>query len=323
MKKIKNILTAILFFSLFANLFGFEKTGTTSFQFLKVIPTARAAAMAGAYSSISASSDAIFWNPAGLTSVENLSASVGYADWFMDVMHYSFSAAYNIEGIGTVGILGMVADYGEIEVTSVEALGFSGGEYNPGLTGEIIKPGSSVFGLSFAKYLNDRFAFGLTVKYAMEDLVYEKAGSIIFDGGLTYDTDFRSIILSASLRNFGPEVTFVDRSYPLPQTLNIGISSYLIAPDNSLLASISNQSLLISYDIIQPRDYDQQHSIGIEYSFNDLIFLRGGYLFNSDQEGLSFGGGINIQNYQIDYAYNQYGEYLDDVHRITIGFNFN
>ncbi|MFC2084552.1 PorV/PorQ family protein [Bacteroidota bacterium] len=320
-KKLFLIITIYLISSI--SIFSFEKVGTTSFQFLKVITTARAAALAGAYSTISNSSDAVFWNPSALSKLEGINATVGYANWFIDIAHYSFSVSYTVEGIGTFGFLGLLTDVGEIEETKVSALGFVNGVYNPGLTGKIIEPRASVFGLSFGKALNDRFSFGLTVKYAREDLVYESADAIIFDGGFIYNTAFKSIVIGATLRHFGPDVKFIDESYPLPQTFNIGISSYLLSPDDPLITTAGNHSLLLSYDLIQPRDYDQQHSVGLEYSFDNIIFLRGGYLLNSDQERINAGVGINYKGYKIDYAFSDYGEYLDSVHRVSIGLGIN
>ena len=70
----------------------------------------------------------------------------------------------------------MVNDLGDIPVTRVDYLfRDESGNYNPGLTGETISPGSQVFGLSYGKELTDKFSFGITAKYAIEDLVAEKA----------------------------------------------------------------------------------------------------------------------------------------------------
>jgi len=319
MKVIKYVLifTLLQLISI-ANIFAFEKVGTTSFQFLKVIPNARAAGMGGAYSTISIGSDAMFFNPAGLTTVSTFDGAIGYLDWFMDVAQYSFSAAYTIEGIGTFGLMGMMTDIGEIQETKVSHLGFVGDVYNPGLTGKTFSPSSVVLGLSYAKDLNDRFTFGINLKYTYEDLIYYSKGALIFDGGMIFKTGFRSVVVGASIRNFGQEITYIDKNYPLPQTLNIGVSAYLFSDEDPLFSKVNDHSLLLSADIIQPRDYDQQYAIGAEYSFSKMLFLRGGYLFNSDNGGLNFGAGISFKGTTLDYAFSDYGEYLGSVHRISI-----
>lgn len=320
MIKKKFLFAAIIICSLNNLVFAQGKVGTTSFQFLEVMTSARATAMGEAFSSAADNSEAVFWNPAALTNVKSFDASVGFTQWFFDIKHFSFSAAYSIDGWGTFGLQGLYTDVGEIEVTTVSALGFIGDTYNPGLTGEVIRPHASVIGLSFAKNLTDKFAFGLTVKYVSEDLVVKSKGVVAFDGGLTFNTGYKSIKLGASVRHFGPEVKYIDKSYPLPQTFNIGISGYLFSPNDALLGNIGNQSILISYDLIQPRDYNQQYGLGMEYAFNNMFFLRGGYKFNGDQEGFSGGIGIHYNNYRLDYSYTDYGAYLSAVHRITLGF---
>jgi len=323
--KFINKIYLILFFLAAANLniSAFEKSGTTSFQFLKIMMSARASALGGAFSAVGNNSEALYWNPAGITRVGLLDVSAGYADWFLDAAHYSFAAAYNIEGIGTFGLHGIFTDVGKIEVTTVSALGFIGETYNPGLTGETYSPKSYVVGLSYASNLTDKFSFGITAKYVKEDLVYESTDAVVFDGGLIFSTGFRSLEVAASIVHFGPDVKFIDKSYPLPQTFNIGISGYLFSPGDHLIGEIADNRILVSYDLSQPRDFEQQHNVGIEYSFNNLFFLRGGYKFNNDQEGISAGAGILFQNYRIDYSYNDYGTYLNEVHKFTVGFEFD
>lgn len=319
----KFFLILLIMIGAYGTNFGFEKVGTTSFQFLKIFPGARANALSGAFTTLANNSESVFWNPAGLSKVYGWDLAVGYTDWFMDVKLYNFSASYSMGDYGTLGFLGIFSDVGSIEVTRVDRLGFVNGVYNPGLTGEVFSPSSFALGVSYAKTVTDKFSFGLTMKYVRENLVFEKADAIVFDGGLLFNTGFHSVVIGAAVRNFGPEVKFVDKGYPLPQTFNIGISSYLFSNNDALLGNFGDQSLLVSYDMIQPRDYDQMHSVGVEYGFSNMIFLRGGYTFNSDQEGLSAGVGLKYNNYKIDYSFNDHGEYLDSVHRLTIGFELN
>lgn len=318
--KNKFLIISLMMLVFTATQFPQGKVGTTSFQFLKVLPGARANAMSGSFTTVGDNSEAVFWNPAGLARIAGFDVSTGYIGWFLDVKHFSFSAAYNLDDIGVLGFQGIIVDVGDIEVTTVDRLGFVNGVYNPGLTGEVISPSSMVLGVSFAKNLTDKFAFGITAKYVQENLVYEKASALVFDGGLTFNSGYKSIVIGASVRHFGQEVKFIDKSYPLPQTFNIGISSYLVSPFDPLLTSLDNQSVLFSYDLVQPRDYEQMHSFGLEYDYNNMLFLRGGYSFNSDQEKFSAGLGVKYENFRIDYSFNDYGDYLKSVNRITVGF---
>ena len=335
-----NVFVLVILVALASRGYAFEKVGTTSFQFLKVMTSARYTAMGEAASSIALNSQAVFYNPAGISYVKNIDVSADYLDWFLDISHVSFAAAYTVPGIGTFGFQGLMTDVGEIKVTSVDALGFVGDKYL-GYTGEVITPGAQVFGVTFARQLTEKFSFGLTAKYAHEDLGVKSTGNIMFDGGLIYDTGFRSLKLAATIRHFGPDVKYFDqetiyrydaendttfsqlytgKAFPLPQIFNIGISGYLIGAQDALMMDSESQSLLVAFDLIQPRDFDQQYNIGLEYGFARILFLRGGYKINYDSESFSLGFGIAYSNIRVDYAYSDFGDYLDSVHRFSIGF---
>lgn len=301
---------------------GAEKVGTTSFQFLKLAYDVRASAMGGEFVSVANTSAAMFSNPGGLAFLQNMDLSFSYTDYFVDVGISAFTIAMPLGNLGTFGFNGLILDYGTIEVTEISAQGWNQDftYFNPGLTGETINPGAMAFGISYARALTNKFNFGLTVRYASEDLVREKVSALLFDAGLIYQTGFRSVQFGAAIRNFGPEVTFINESYPLPQTFLFGTSMYLLGPENAILGHSGWQSLLVLYNLIHPRDYDQQHSVGAEYNLHNLLFIRAGYKFNYDEEGLTFGGGLQFKGIRFDYAYEPFGEVLDPVHQFSVGY---
>ena len=236
---------------------GIHKVGTTSFQFLKVNPDARATAMGEAVVSVANTSDAVFSNPACLSRIPDFDVSIYYIDWLLDMSHTAISAAKTFSGIGTFALHAVMTDVGEIEETSVDFLyrDETTGLYNPGLTGNTFSPGSQVVGLSFSRYMTNNFAFGVTAKWAREDLGVKSASTIIFDGGVTYNTDFRSLQLAASITNFGPEVTYIDESYPLPQILTIGTSFFFFSSENAMFFQADNNKLVLAFDMVDARDY--------------------------------------------------------------------
>lgn len=318
-----NAILALLFMIALhsSTVMAFEKTGTTSFQFLSVRPSSRAASMAGAFCTLANNSEASFWNPAGLVKITGSDVSLSYINYFFDIKMYSFSAAVSTSDWGTVGVFGLYSNIGSIEETRTDYLTFDGKNFNPGLTGATFSPYQFYAGISYAKALTENFAFGLNVKYVKENLIYAKASAIIFDGGINFNTGYKSIQIGASVKNFGPDVKFIDKSYPVPQTLNIGASANLIgAQDENLFMTSRVHQLLLSYDMIQPRDFDQEHAVGLEYTYGKMVSLRGGYKFNGDQEGLSAGFGLQYEGVRFDYAYSSFGDYLPAVHRLSIGF---
>ena len=327
------MISTVFLFSVFSPLSGQNKVGTTIFQFLKVMPDAQSTGMGDAVTSTINNANAVFYNPAGLSDVKKGDLSLSFYKYFFDVKTTALSLAYNIGTGGTLGLHTIFTDVGSIDVTTTEQLVFlEDGTYNPGLTGETISPSQMVVGLSLAKSLTDKFSFGVTSKYVREDLVMASADGFVFDFGLIYKTGYRSIQTSAVIRNFGPEISFSDdeittnnndfESYPPPQTLAIGVSGFLIAPENSLFFLSRNQSLRAAFDIIGPRDYDQQYNTGLEWGYQDLLFIRTGYKFNYDTQGISFGMGLRFNNFRGDYSYANYGQYLFNIHRISVGMEF-
>ncbi|MBD3376578.1 PorV/PorQ family protein [candidate division KSB1 bacterium] len=324
--KLKPVILFLIIMTFVTNGFtqggGIHKVGTTSLQFLKVSPDARTTAMGETGVSFLNSAGAVFSNPAGISSIPDFDVSVSYIDWLLDMSHTAVSAAKTFSGLGTFAIHGVMTNVGEIQETRVDHLyrDEETGIYNPGLTGNTFTPGSRVIGLSFSRYMTNHFTFGLTAKWAQEDLGIESASAIIFDGGVMYDTGFRSLQLAASIINFGPEIKYIDESYPLPQILTIGSSFYLLGPDNPMLFQTNQNQLMLAFNMVEARDYGQQYQVGLEYAFNNILFVRSGYKINYDIEGLTLGFGLNLANTRVDYSYNDFGEYFDSVHRFTVGF---
>ena len=83
-------------------------------------------------------------------------------------------------------------------------------------------------------------------------------------------------------------------------------------------------------DALEPIDNSSTINGGIELSFSETFYVRGGYatLFREDaEEGLTFGGGLHYRVWgnssilKIDYAYSDFG-LLDNVQRFSIGITF-
>lgn len=311
-----------------------QKVGTTSFQFLKVMPSARGTAMGEAYTSLAEDAEALFWNPAGIATTTGHSVTATHIPYLIDTRLTSIGYAFDAGGLGQVGVQVQSVDYGDIAETRAENLGFNpDGTYNPGLTGNTFGPSAFAVGVSYARNLTDRFATGITAKYVYESLydgdvsvggadVSTSAGAALFDVGIKYATGYRSLDIAMAVQNFGPEVTFVDESFSAPLTFRLGATGDLMGPDGMLMQDDTNR-LTVAYDLLQPNDYDQQMQFGAEYAFADVLSLRAGYKLNYDVEGFTFGAGLETDISQarlgVDYSYGGMGEFLEGVHRITVG----
>lgn len=321
-----------------------QKVGTSSLQFLKVMPTARATALGDAFVTLATGADALFWNPAGMTVADRHHMAMTMTVWLFDTRQGAFGYALPLGDFGSLGLQVQYVDFGVIQETRVDQLQFVGAPgnqvYNPGLTGSTFRPFSYLIGLSYGRQLTESFSAGLTAKYARESLYNGStvtvtnpatgaleehnttAGVLLFDFGIRYTTGYRSITLGASVQNFGPQVQFAKESYPAPLTFRLGIAADAVGRD-ALLAVDETHRVTGVFDLFQPNDYAQQMHIGVEYEYAATVALRLGYKHNYDTEGMTAGLGLQTDlsglHLQFDYSYGKMVDYLTNVHRISLG----
>src|SRR5512141_1006188 len=81
-----------------------QKVGTTSMQWLKVMPCARATAMGDAYSVLGTGAEALFWNPSGLALTHGQDFSSTYTVWIFDARQGALAYAFDAPDIGSFGL---------------------------------------------------------------------------------------------------------------------------------------------------------------------------------------------------------------------------
>jgi len=316
-----------------------QKVGTTSMQFLKVMPCARATAMGDAYSVLASGAEAAFWNPGGVALAQHQELSATYINWILDSRQGALSYATTFGDLGAVGLQIQYVDFGEFEETSTRSE-YMSNEDHPGITGRTFRPFSYLVGLTYARNMTDRFSTGITVKYAHESLyngsralalISTSAGmekvdtwgsGLLFDFGLRYNTGFRSIRIGASVQNFGSEIKYAKEASLAPLLFRFGGAVDLIGSDGLFSVAKENR-ITLAFDLFQPNDYSQQAHMGVEYEFAEAFALRAGYKFNYDYENLTLGAGvkhtIGAVTLAIDYSYGSIGTYLGNVQRISLG----
>jgi hypothetical protein len=340
MKKITTYLLPFLAILLFSPNALSQKVGSTSMQFLKVMPCARATAMGDAYSVLASGAEAVFWNPAGVANIEKRELSMTYLKWIFDTKQGALSFAMPLANFGAVGLQLQYVDFGEIP----EALWVSPYKDDigtPGLTGNTFHPFTYLIGLSYASQITDKFSTGLSVKFARESL-YNGAAvlatsssgdestvntwgqGLIFDFGLNYNTGFRTVRIAASMQNFGANVRYASEASPVPMALRVGLAADVIG-NNALFIQSEDSRLGVAFDLFQPNDYAQQAHLGMEYVYAGVA-VRAGYKFNYDADGFTAGVGFQQTVAQIkmsfDYSYGALNYNLGNVHRISLGVGF-
>jgi hypothetical protein len=319
-----------------------QKLAQTGFQFLSVVSDARSAAMAEALTSLQVGSSALFANPAGMSGMENffdMSASIN--QWIADIKHYTFSIAVS-PAKGNYGVIGLSVqsvDYGEFFGTRVNRsvpLGYDD-------TG-VFKLNALAIGLGYAKQLTDRFSVGGQVRWVRQDLgkstiavnlrsdttdptvyiadtssVTNKLSPFVFDFGTQFKTGFKSLVFGMSVKNFSPEMKYVEEGFQAPLVFTLGLSMDLM---DVIDENAPNHFLYISIDASHYNDHPEQIKVGLEYCFMKTFSLRGGYANNNGGNGLSFGVGVSQFGFAFDYAYTPFGVF-DKVQRMTTRFTLN
>lgn len=310
--------------------------GSAGAQFLKIGVGSKYQGMAGSGVATVNDAYATFWNPAGLVGVENWSLAFTNVNWLVDIDLNYFSAAKYFDEVGVFAVSATVLSAGEQEITTTAVEGQNG-------TGQTYTASSWAIGLSFARQLTQRFAFGTTVKFIGETIGDVDSRGVGVDFGTLLHTGFSSLRVGMSITNMGPELKFsgaglkikyddrtVDpnnspvtaelstRPYNLPLAFRVGMAYDMEMGPNSLVT--------FAAEILDPNDGRQKGSLGAEFGYNEKFFLRAGYKLNYDEETLAFGGGMitplgEDSNLVIDYSWQDFGR-LESTQRFSVGFVF-
>lgn len=287
-----------------------NRSGTVSAQFLKMPVNARATAMGNAQVSLAEGASSIAYNPAGVLSIETASFGGTYNAWFADITHTFYGVAVNLQEYGTVGagLTSLTTD--DMAVTTPAF---------PDGTGELFKATDLAFTLVYARQISQEFGLGLSAKY-IKSYLYNKeisANAMAFDIGTLYDIPTLRTRLGISVNNLGRDLKFLNEQYSLPTALRFGARVTVFQEEANLV--------YLAVQIARPNDAEEQYNLGAEYTYSNLISLRGGYRFNYDTEDVSGGIGVDLSsldiNGKLDYAYTNY-KYLPGTHMFSLEIGF-
>ncbi len=288
------------------------KVGTTGSQFLELGVSARAMGMAEAFTAAADDISAVYYNPAGLVNLFGYEAAFTLILMPADVNYSFFAFGLPLESVGGVLGIGIYSlNSGDMIETTYES-GEIGG------TGRTFRWQNNAVSISYGRYLTDRFSIGLSVKYIGVDTHDYSASGWAADVGTNYDTGFRGFKIAMSISNFGPDITLISKSAPLPINFKFGGTINIIESENHVLTFAAEGA--------HPSDNLEKYNTGLEYTFNDRFVLRGGSRFNYDEDGLTAGGGVRVpfgedSEIRFDYAFQDFG-ILTEVHRFTMSLAF-
>jgi hypothetical protein len=291
----------------------FKKVGTTGFIFLEIPVTAKTASMGEASITMEDGAQGVFANPALLGILENEhSAGITFANWFAETQHQAFSYAYHAGDLGVFSVNVDRLDFGTMTRT---VNGANQQLYN--ILGDFSADGTA-FGVSYAQKMSDRFSFGGSLKYVQERIAEYTASNPLVDVGIVYHTGYHSLTLGGVFRNFGVDAKYLVGLFKMPTELRLGASMNVIGNGGLVFEEEMNNVLLLTCEASHPSDNEERMNLGAEYSFQQFLFVRGGYKLNYDEETWSAGGGLRWSLLVFDFAYADYGR-LGGVMRLSLG----
>ncbi len=304
---------------------GGQKKGTTTLLFLKIAPGGASVAMGGVGVAMADDATSLYWNPSLASFVRSdNSFAFTYRRWIVE-QNYVYTG-----GIKSVG---------KYQRLGVYLMGLSSGyfketdENHPFGTGRYITSSDMALGFVYSRNVSDRFAFGLTLKLAYENLAGEYGYTGLLDVGTLYDVGYRNVQIGVSLSNLGPDFalkgTYVSESgdtvnydsYSVPVIYRIGFKGKL------------KEWLLGAFEIEKPSDDVESFKMGFSFIPVEYASFHIGFRLNNNppgdsyiSRGINFGFTINKETslhkgFYISYTAEQLG-YLGISHVITTGVNF-
>ena len=312
-----------------------RKAGLNAGTFLSIGVGARAAGLGSAVTTLGGDANQIFWNPAGTAlQDERFQATFSYNKWIADLKQNAAAITYNMPDVGTFGVgfitFGVSGIPADRDIyTAPDLIPFQI-DQNPVATYDYRDMAVAV---NFSRYFFEKLTLGFTAKYVHEKIDDQSVAAVAFDFGSIYRIGVADWQVGARMQNLGSDFKYYDIAYSLPLTFSIGTS---IKPYND-----ENHSVLLSVDGVKTQDGPQYLFAGGEYTFMNMISVRGGYKFNysgtqsqststrnainTTIEGYSLGAGINadVSGYKVavDYAFTKM-DLFDNAHRVSVCFGW-
>jgi hypothetical protein len=314
-----------------------KKLGQAGMTFLSVGGSARATGMAEAYNFVKNDLSSVFYNPAGLASVQNRAFYFNYTDWIADMSVANAAVAWNTGQYGVFSLHTQMMNYGDFNGTAISESDPRG--YTDVEVGDV--SGLSL-GIGYGYQMTDKFAIGGSIKYVhqklgnndtyMGDAIEEtgkqnKIGTVAFDFGTIYETGIKSVVLAMSIRNYSSQQLYENEEFGIPQTYKIGVSANLF--ELLPLSVGSDHSAVLALEGVDVVDRPEYMNYGLEYTYIEKFSVRGGWSMQRREDGiggLSLGAGVKLgsvgTNGRLDVSYSDFGSVMGSVMRVSIGGSF-
>ena len=326
-----------------------DRQGEAGAYELLMNPWARSAGLHSINTASITGVEAMRLNVAGTARINKTEVVIGHARYLegSDLKMNAIGIAQKIGESGTLGVSIMSISFGDIAETTT---------FQPEGTGTNFSPSFFNIGVSYAQSFDEKISVGILVRAISENIANVGAFGMVLDAGVQYVTGPQNNFkLGISLRNIGSKMSFkgdglnnlteyefesasfqnstgtLVAPFEVPSMLNIGLAYDFVLSDKAKLTAMGNfTSNSFSEDYL---------SGGLEFSFSDMIVLRGAYRYESGSDPVEgtnnsvytgISGGISLQapvkkgsqsKFGIDYAYRATNPW-NGTHNIGLRFGF-
>jgi hypothetical protein len=327
-----------------------DRQGEAGAPELLMNPWARSSGLHTMTTSMITGVEAMRLNIAGLARINRTEVVLGHTQYLKgtDISINAVGLSQKIGKNSALGLSLMSLDFGDIARTTTE---------QPEGTGSTFSPRFFNLGLGFAHIFENKVSVGVLFRVVSEGVEDANATAMALDAGVQYITGEReNFKFGISLRNVGSRMRFSGEgiaetleipdfdgshaitvnqrttAFELQSVLNIGMSYDFYFSDKNRITVVGNYtSNAFSQD---------QLGGGLEFSFKELVMLRGGYKLDfgqvADSEfddeplmtGIAAGFTLNVPvskkenapRIALDYAY-QTTKIYDGNHNFSVRIN--
>jgi len=273
------------------------------YSFLRYNSSARAAGMGGAFEAVNNDPSSIFFNPAGIFTVEDKHFSATYLKHALDINSGYALYVKHFEDVGSFSASAVYSNYGSFDASD-----------NLGNVYSTFGANDLALAISYGNELDTNLYWGAAIKYIYSNIDVYASSAIALDVGLLYNLSDGRTSFAASILNAGFQLSsYNGETESVPLDIRLGANHRLVGLP--LLASFSFHHLADATDNFF--DKFLNFSIGGEIYFGKNVNVRIGYdnyirqyAAPKNDKGMSgFSGGIGIitKYFNFDYALSQVG----------------
>ncbi|MHB8905122.1 MAG: type IX secretion system protein PorQ [Melioribacteraceae bacterium] len=306
----KHFIHAILFVLLLSTALSAQ----SSFDFLRLDTSPRAAAVAGSYVANGDDPNVIFYNPAGINLLTGTPVSFSFLKHLMDINSASISFSKEFEGIGRFAAGIQYINYGSF--TRADENGMKLGNFGAGDIALLV---------GYGNQLDKNFYYGANVKIIYSSIENYSSSAAAIDLGLHYAIPELRWNFGFSVLNLGSQLShYFNTKEDLPLDIRLGFSKSLEKLPFTFFWSFNR--LNERQDNFFERF--KQITLGGELRVGQNLKLRIGYDNEKRKEmklgstsaglsGFSVGLGFVVNKYNVDYSFSSLGS-IGSLHRFGI-----